>query len=495
MKKPFNIINLIYRYIKNVEASVIHKFSRKYIEIARIKGMFTGNANIKQIDIVMNNLLTLKSGKRIVLLISFLVINFLSVNAQDTLMVKGVVVSGNNDPVSNVSVSVEGSFELPVLTDSKGEFEVITTSPNDWIFIAPSSAYKSKKVFLNNRSEIKIYLTGEDLISGDDEILLLEQNRLRRNIVSSFSDLDVSTIDHTSAISVDQHMQGRVPGMHVINRSGDPGSGAVTLLRGVNSLNATNQPLYIVDDIILTPHSVFQSNLDGFSYNPLLGISPLDISKTTIVKDPTITAAYGSKASNGLIVIETLDPSATTTSIEVDLRSGYSLAPSNHIPLLNAGQHKTLVNEVLFSTGLYNENIKEDHYPNLFLVEGVDERWIDYQHNTNWQDKIFENSYFNNINVKVKGGDEIARYGLSLGYTGGNGIIKTTGYQGVNLRFVSLLNIFSWLKMNAGVSLNYSISDLKESARVQETSPILTSLSKSPMLGPFKYDLEGNMLT
>ncbi|MDF1573491.1 MAG: SusC/RagA family TonB-linked outer membrane protein, partial [Bacteroidales bacterium] len=103
-------------------------------------------------------------------------------------------------------------------------------------------------------------------------------------------------------------------------------------------------------------------------------------------------------------------------------------------------------------------------------------------------------AFYTNFNIHVKGGDEIARYGLSFGYTDAEGVIKTTGYQGYNLRFVSMLNIFTWLKMDAGVALNYSFADMKEAATVKQTSPIMTSLSKSPMLHPYQYDLAGKPL-
>jgi TonB-linked SusC/RagA family outer membrane protein len=346
---------------------------------------------------------------------------------------------------------------------------------------------------LNNLTEIKIFLTANDLNAGDDIISILAQQQLRRNIVSAFNTLNTGNISETPVLSVDQYMQGRISGMHVTNRSGDPAGGAVSFMRGVNSLNATNQPLYIIDGIPIIRKGIFGSNLDGFEYNPLLGVNTLDISKTTVIKDPTVTAAYGSKASNGLVLIETLDPSATQTVIELDLRAGYSLAPSNLIPQMNAGQHKTLVSEVLFSSGLEEEFVREQ-YPNLFLIEG-EEGFINYQHNTRWQDLIFSDAAFTNLNINVKGGDEIARYGLSFGYINGDGVIKTTGYDGYSLRFVSMLNIFTWLKMNAGVALSYNNSLLKESAKVSETSPILTSLAKSPMLNPYQYDEEGQQLS
>ncbi|MEZ5106248.1 MAG: SusC/RagA family TonB-linked outer membrane protein [Draconibacterium sp.] len=415
------------------------------------------------------------------------------VTAQDSIVVRGTVLNGTNQPVTNVSIGVEGSFELPVVTNEEGKFEIKATSGSDWLNVSPSDNYKKKRVFINNRAEITIYLTDNNIDSGDDNVTILSQEHLKRNLVSSFTSVNTSKIKETPVLSIDQYFQGRVSGLNVVNRSGAPGTGTASFLRGVNSINSSNHPLYIVDGIPIVSKGIFGSNLDGFEYNPLLGINTLDISKITVIKDQTLTAAYGSKASNGLVVIETLDPSATQTVVELDLRSGYSLTPSTLIPQMNAGQHKTYISEVLFSSGM-NEELIVGEYPNLFLTPN-DDRYIDYQHNTNWQELIFQNALFTNLNVKVKGGDEIARYGLSFNYMNSDGIIKTTGYDGYNLRFVSLLNIFTWLKMNASVALSYNNSMLKESARVKETSPILTSLAKSPMLNPYQYDSEGKELT
>ncbi len=446
-----------------------------------------------QTSIIMNNQCFLANLKKVAAITAMLIFGVFTISAQDTLLVKGTIVNGANQPIPNVSVGIEGSFDLPSITNEAGEFTVKSIAGNDWLNIAPSSDYKTKRIFLNNRSELKIYLTSNDVESGDDVINILDRDILQRDMISAFSFVNTDKIKQTPALLIDQYLQGTVAGMHVTNRSGDPGSGAAIFLRGVNSLNATNSPLYVVDGIPIMSANVFGSNLNGFEYNPLLGINPLDISQTTVVKDPTVTVAFGSKASNGIVFIETLDPSATQTVVELDLRTGYSLAPSNQIPQMNAGQHKSLVSELLFSSGMQEEVIVEE-YPNLFLTPD-DDRFIDYQHNTNWQDMVFANAGFTNLNVNVKGGDEIARYGLSFGFINSNGIMKSTGYTGYNLRFVSLLNIFTWLDMNVSVSLSYNNSKYKESGQVSETSPILTSLGKSPMLNPFQYDDEGRELT
>ncbi len=441
----------------------------------------------------MKEKLISKEIKRIPIII-FLLLGLLpELMAQDTIIVTGVIKNGAGQPVSDVSVGVEGSSELPSYTNENGEFTIKTTSTDVFLNVNPSSGYKQKRVFLNDRTQLTIYLTPNDVLSGNDPVRILNQEFVRRNIIPAVDALDVEEIQLSPAVSIGQYFQGRVSGMQVINRSGSPGSGTTSFIRGVSSINASSQPLYVIDGIPVSSFGLFNSNLEGFEYNPLLSLNPFDVSRVTIAKDPIVTAAYGSKASNGVILIETLDPSTTQTSIDLDIRTGYSLAPDNKIPQLNAMEHRALVNELLFSSGM-TEEAAEASFPMLF-PDRTQYNYIDYQHDTQWQDIIFSDASFQNINVGVKGGDEIARYGLSFGYLDGEGIIKNTGFQGYNIRFIGLMNIFSWLRMNTGVSLSYNNAQLKESGQVEETSPILAGLGKSPMLHPFQYDNENRELT
>jgi len=433
--------------------------------------------------------------KKRTLLILFLVLCLSGIHglsAQDSLVVRGVIRDGSGDPLLSVAVSEEGSTRMPVLTGNDGSYELIVSSERAWIIISPSSSYSQRRIFLAGRTELNLFLSEAGRASGDDPLLVLNQDIRRRDMVTAFSEPRIDKRHHSAAFTVDEHMQGRVAGMYTINRNGDLGSGAVASIRGVRSVYANNQPLYIVDGVPLTTLGLFSSKLAGYQYNALLGVNAFDISAITVTKDPVYGAAYGSKGSNGMVFIETLDPSVTATSIEVDARTGFSLAPDNQIPQLNASQHNTLMNELLFSTGLEEESIREA-VPGLFLEPG-DPGYIDYQHNTNWQDVVFDDSWFYNLNLKVKGGDEIARYGLSFGYMDGSGVVDETRFNGYNLRFVSLLNIFTWLKMDAVVSLNYNSSLMKEAALLPETSPLMSALAKSPMLNPYQYDPEDNLL-
>ena len=181
---------------------------------------------------IMNNQCLLVNLKKLAAVSAMLIFGISTVFAQDTLFVKGVVVNGLNMPVSNVSIGIEGSFELPVVSNEAGEFTLAAPSGSEWLNVSPSDQYKKKRVFLNNRTELKIYLTSNDVVSGDDNLVVLSQDILRRDMVASFSTINSSDIKHTPVLSVNQFFQGRVSGMNVINRSGDPGTGAVSFCVG-----------------------------------------------------------------------------------------------------------------------------------------------------------------------------------------------------------------------------------------------------------------------
>src|SRR6056297_1505196 len=114
--------------------------------------------------------------------------------AQDTIIINGVVKNGANQPISDVSVGIEGSSELPSYTNDNGEFTIKSTSPNVFLNINPSSGYKEKRVFLNNRTQLTIYLSENDILSGNDPVGILNQTISRRNVIPSVDALDVDNI-------------------------------------------------------------------------------------------------------------------------------------------------------------------------------------------------------------------------------------------------------------------------------------------------------------
>ena len=414
-----------------------------------------------------------------------------SLAAQDQYWVRGQILNGNQEPVKNVSVSYEGAPGSPVFTDSAGIFIMEASSGNIWLNIAPIAHYKPKQIFLGGRTELKIYLQKLEMEAGSDWILYSSGYVQRRNLISDIWTGNSSKEYRQISESFDQSLMGRSPGLYNISMSGMPGSGTNMSLRAVNSIYTGNQPLIIVDGMPIENAAVIQSLADGYVFNPAASFDPNDVASITFVKGGAALSSYGVKGSNGLLLIETLRPSETTTSIDFMYKSGMNLS-GKVLPQLGAEQYKTFAKEMLF-TSPFSDDLYGQLFPGLFYSPDDDE-YIRYGHNTNWQKEVFNNSFMHNTYLSVKGGDAIARFGLSLGYVRHNGIFKNTFYNRFSTRFVGTFNIFNWLRIYASANLVSSEAEYKESSRSFEASPVLTALLKSPQLYPFAYDANGDEL-
>ncbi|MCP4313046.1 MAG: TonB-dependent receptor plug domain-containing protein, partial [Bacteroidetes bacterium] len=413
-------------------------------------------------------------------------------DGQDTTRrLSGLVLNGKGNPVNGASVSIEGALSSPEITDSTGTFTLSLGTAPAWILVSPLDQYKSQRIFVDRRDSIRVYLSDSDRPSVHDPIMEPTGFSLERDYSSSLERLPVQEISTTASQTLDQVFSGRVSGMNSVGRSGMPGSGVSMWLRGVHSMNAGGQPLIVIDGVPLENCGLIGSNLDGYAYSPLSSVDPNDITSGSLHKDYSIGSIMGMRGTNGVILIETLTPSEIQTNIDFGFRTGFSSAP-RQIPQLNSGQYRALANEVLLTSGQFEEDVRLE-YPGLYSIEPKGEYYL-YQHNTNWQDEIFSNSLVNDVFLRVKGGDQITRYGLSVGYLNHEGVLNNTGFNRFNIRFISTFTVFKWLRMYVSSNLNNSTSDLRESARANQTSPILSALSKAPLLSPFGYDAGGNRL-
>jgi len=410
--------------------------------------------------------------------------------AQESIMIKGVI-RGINSPLPDVSVSVQGVALSPEVTDTSGQFSILVPDKNAILIFTPPGTYNPRTYYLGGRNNIEVKLTTSDLPDNRK----LEKDILdyssQRDFISAANFLKTDIIQNAPNQSVDEYFKGTYPGIWGVSRSGMPGSGSVNYIRGIHSMNANTQPLYVIDGLPMEIHGVMASKLDGFSYNPLSGLNPSDITELTIIKDNTTASLFGVRGSNGIVLIETLKPTEVQTTIDATYRTGISVVP-DFIPQLNSGQYRAYAKEVLLSSGIKEENFPL-MYPGLYTKE-TDNQGFVYGNNTNWQNIIFKNAVMNDFYFRIKGGDEIAKYGLSVGYQSNQGVLKNTNFDRFSVRFVGSFNMFNWLKFNVSSNLSSNISHLKESARSFETSPILTSLLKNPLMIPYEFDSDGNQL-
>lgn len=408
---------------------------------------------------------------------------------QSSKMLSGLVLDDAKQPVSEVTINIPGSES--VYTGADGVFNIPRVNEQEWLVVTPLDGHHPKKILLLDQEHLVIYLTSKDMESPYSPVLTPLDYTSGRDIISSYKALEPSEFENQPYTSADQYLQGTVSGAFVTQSSGYPGSGASVYIRGYSSILSNNQPLYIIDGVPIENSNIYDGLLEGNRFSPIATVDPLDISEITVFKDAAGAALYGAKGANGVVIIKTLEPKETKTTIDFLYRFGFSMAP-DQLPQLDAKAYKTLANEVLFSSGMAEEDYKL-RYPGLFLTPD-DDGFIRYNHNTNWQDEIFRNALMNNVRFSIKGGDAIAKYGLSVGYLKNNGIIKNTYYDRINIRLMGAFDIFSWLKMDVASNLTTSNSELVESGLSPVTNPLLSSLWKSPLLNPYEYDDDGNLL-
>ena len=411
--------------------------------------------------------------------------------AQDAVQIEGTVENERGDPLSGISISLEGVLTDPVVTDSTGEFLFSVPPGQQWLIISPAEVYKTKRIYLNGRENLRIKLSPVDLETGDDVMLDVLHDKPKREFISSVQTIEPDKFPREIGQTIDESPQVNIAGAFAIHSSGMPGTGIVNYIRGIKSMNTNTQPLYVIDGLPLETPGIFNSLMDGYSFNPLTSLDPNDVTRINVLKDFAAGSFFGLRGSNGVVMIETLKPDQVRTIIDFRARIGMSTSPQQ-IPQLDPTQYKSLANEVLFTSGKLEEDLPET-YPGLYSVPS-NPMHIRYDHNTNWQNEVFSNSIFSDYYLRIMGGDQIARYGLSVGYLNHNGIVKNTNYTRFNVRFVGTFTLFRWLRLFVSSNLSMTNSDLRESARAIETSPIISSLRKNPLMGPFDYDADEQQL-
>ena len=289
--------------------------------------------------------------------------------------------------------------------------------------------------------------------------------------------------------SIEQTLIGKVPGLWVKERSGMPGEGASFYWRGVNSFRANQTPLVVVDGIPYETYSLGYSMVDGFYNNPLANINPNEVQSITFVRDAV--AVWGSRAVNGVLMIETTKADKVQTEINFRASGGIVTAPEK-ISLLNGAQFRGLASD-LASSGFSSHKDIEKTYP--FLLDDPNAPlYHQFNNETDWQDEVFSDAKLQEYNISVSGGDEIAKYAFSLGYTNREGLYKNTDFTRYNINMKGDINITRSFKFEPNMSIVLKDNALMHQGLRSATNPLLAAYKKSPLLSAHAKDDEGRDL-
>lgn len=401
--------------------------------------------------------------------------------------VKGFVKdAATGKPLVGANVSIPGYSAA--ITNDKGHFNLSVLNYNS-VIVVNAQGYQPKEIPLKGKKDLTIALLDDTFNSIFSQVLMPFGEVVKNHIPYAVESFTVNDNWNRGAETPDSYLQGKTAGLFATKRSGTPGAGANIHIRGLNTLNASSQPLYIVDGVIYDNTEFGISLTNSHYYNPLQDIDIKDIDNITVLKDAS-AAIYGTRGANGVILINTLRAKEQATKIDFAAYGGFNFQPKN-TPVMDAGQYKIYLADLLKTSSLSQVQIAGLPYFNENVNGNPD--YYRYHNNTNWQDKVMRNSYNQNYYLKVTGGDNIATYGLSLGYLKNEGITRNTDLTRYQTRFNADLNLSKKVKAFTNLSFTSNNQNLSDQGISQTTNPIYLAQIKSPFLATNVIDNNGGV--
>lgn len=364
----------------------------------------------------------------------------LGVNAQQT--VHGFLSSRTGDPLPGATITVKGT-SISTMTDAKGGFS-INASPGNTLVIS-YVGYQTREISISSNANLKLSLT--PVASSMNEVVVIGYGAVRKkDLTGAVATISAKDFQKGVMGTPEQLIAGKVAGVSVTSNNGRPGAGSTIRIRGGASLSASNDPLIVIDGV-----PVENGNIPGAS-NALSFINPNDIESFNILKDASATAIYGTRASNGVIIITT--KKGTSGKFRVNFTTTNSLSQvTRKVDNLSSDQLRSIVN-----------------------AKGTDaQKAMLGGANTNWQDVIYQTAHATDNNISFSGGLKNFPYRLSLGYLNQTGVLITDKLQRTSANLSLTPSLF-----NNHLKVKLNVQGSAEKARFANGSAIGTAVTFDP---------------
>lgn len=392
-----------------------------------------------------------------------------------------------NQAIEGAIVTITG-LDGSLKTDKDGRFSVELMSENAIVKIWYPGYYSAEQPVANRKS-IKFILIPESKAGYSDNFLLpfkgLTNAREKQTNLYSIQKNDIN-LNKTDV----EQMLSNMPGMQVIAKSGMPGEGYYFSARGNNTLAGNAMPLVVINGVPYMNDLNESAIIGGFSKGALNAINARDIENITFLKGADATM-YGSMGSNGVILIETDKAVDLDTKVEFSGQYGLDFNQST-LPVLGVNDYKSYIGNVALTK--YNDMADVlTQFP--YLIDDPTYYYkFKYNNNTDWQSNIYEPGFTTDNVLKIKGGDAIAKYDVSIGYKNRKGQIIGTEYSKFYTRINSDVNLSRKITLFSAISMAYMSLNVQEQGMLEATNPILAAMKKGPLFSPFEKDANNNLL-
>jgi len=410
----------------------------------------------------MSNQFMIRFNYAFRLFIFFAFLNLLSGNLfSQKVTLTGVVSDEEGKPVSGVSVIEKGTAK-GAISNNKGNFKIEVANGKS-ILVFSAVGYITQEISVDSKTVIEVIFISQ--VKSLDEVTIIGYGSQRRKLltgaISSVTAKDISSLPLTG---LDQALQGRIAGVQVTQNSGEPGGSISVRIRGVGSISSGSEPLYIVDGIPMTQIA-----------GGINSINPNDIERIDVLKDAASAAIYGSRASNGVVLITTKQGKAGKIALNFDAYAGTQQSIKK-IDLLNGPQFAILANENLVNGGL----APNPEWNNPSSLPSY-----------NWQDEVLGSAPLQNYNISASSGTEKSRTYFSLGYLNQDGILQNSHYKRYTARLNSDYDITKRIKV--GGTFNFSFDDKRTPITGSSDKGSLNNMVRMWPVNPIFSSIDGDI--
>ncbi|KJD31575.1 membrane protein [Tamlana nanhaiensis] len=435
--------------------------------------------------------------------IFFALISF-DVSAQAEILLRGQVIDAETqEPILGATVieqDAEKRTITGVVTDFDGNFAIRVKSPNNQLVIS-IIGYKTQTLAIGEKRTFNVNLVVQ--VEGLEQVVINASktpdngllNIAERNLTTSVVTVNAADVETTQAASIDEALQGRVPGVDITANSGDPGAGMQIRIRGTSSITGSSDPLIVVDGMpyeTSIPDDFNFGTADQQGYAALLNVAPADIESITILKDAAATAMWGARAAAGVLIINTKRGSIGKPKIGYTFRGSFARVP-NTIPMLSGDQYSQLIPEAYMNRNgtPLPTSLREFQYDPQEVYY-----YKNYGNNTDWVSAISQTGLTGEHNLSLQGGGEKARYYASVGYYDSKGVTKGTGYQRLNGRLNLDYVVSDRIRFKADISYTHSDTErnyVNTFGTTDRDRIRSVAYGKMPNMSIYEYDDVGDL--
>lgn len=366
--------------------------------------------------------------------------------------ISGIISDQNNTPLSGATVLVKGTSRNTI-TESTGAFRITVPSANS-ILVVSFVGMKTVEIAVGKNEVFKLNLIPE-VNTLTDVVVVGYGKASRANLTSAQTTVSSKDIEKTVNTTIEQAIQGRAAGVYVTQNSGQPGGGISVAIRGISSINGNTEPLYVIDGVQV------QGGGTANSSNPLAGLNPNDIEDIQILQGPSATAIYGSRATNGVVMVTT--KRGKNGDFKINYNTQYNIqTPPKRVEVMTLPQYAQMQKEYKAIAG---GTVREELLDPSILGPG-----------TNWQNELFNNAAMQKHQLSLSGGSNNTTYYMSGEYLDQKGVAEGSGFKRYGFRINLDNKPREWITIGANLSFNQT----NEKLTTSQENVIIRAIQLSP---------------